>query len=85
MPTSTKVSISLPKATLETADRERRETGESRSQFFRRAVEALIEQQRRSAAVERYVQGYVAEPEEEYDVDVVDRLGEETLGQEPWD
>ena len=85
MPTSTKISISLPRATLEIADRERRSTGESRSEYFRRAIDVLLEQERRKAAVERYQAGYVAEPEEEYEVEGVDALGQEVLEREPWD
>lgn len=85
MPGSAKISISLPKRTLEIADRERRATGESRSQLFRRAVEALVERRRREEAIELYRAGYVAEPEAEYDVDDLDRLGEEILERESWD
>lgn len=75
----------MPKEALEIADRERRVTGETRSEFFRRALEALLRQERQRDAVERYQAGYVAEPEEDYEIDDLDRLGEEVLEREPWD
>ena len=42
--------------------------GESRSELFRRALETLFEKQRYETAVTRYVEGYVAEPESEYEI-----------------
>ena len=80
-----KISISLPKETLEVVDRERRSTGETRSQLFRRALDTLLAQAREKEAAERYVASYLAEPEEEYDVDDVDALGAEVLERERWD
>jgi len=68
VPKTAKVSISLPVEVLERADRERRARGESRSELFRRALDALFREQIREAAVHRYVDGYVAEPETEYEV-----------------
>ena len=79
-----RVSISLPQDTLRAADRERRETRESRSEFFRRAIDELIRRRRERDAVDRYVAGYVAEPETA-DQDWVDRVGRDLLEQEPWD
>lgn len=80
-----KISISLPEETLSVADDERRATGESRSELFRRALETLLEQRREREAAERYVAAYLAEPEEEYDVEDVDALGSEVLERERWD
>ena len=58
-----RITISLPEGTLARAERERRSTGESRSELFRRALEALFEADRREAAIRSYVESYVAEPE----------------------
>jgi len=80
---SAKISISLPANILEAAERERQSTGESRSEFFRRAVEFLIKQKRQNEAVQRYVAGYVAEPETPYETEPIDEAGRETLGGEP--
>ncbi len=65
---SAKVSVSLPEEALERVDRECAATGESRSELFRRALEALFDGERRRAAVRRYVEGYLAKPETEYEV-----------------
>ena len=85
MSLSTKISISLPRSTLERADRERRAAGESRSQFFRRAVEEYLRQKKQREQVERYVAGYVAEPESEYEEEVAERAAAEVLDEEPWE
>lgn len=85
MPKTAKISISLPEKTLALADRERRSTGETRSEFFRRAVDQLMRQRRQRKAVESYVAGYVAEPEEDFEADRIDGLGQEALAGEPWD
>lgn len=85
MPTTAKISISLPRETLETADRARRARGESRSEFIRRAIEALLRQRREQAAVERYIAGYVAEPESEMEADRAHEWASETFDGEPWD
>ena len=85
MPDTAKISISLPRDTLEACERERASSGETRSQFFRRAVETLLAERRRRAAVGRYVEGYVAEPETEYEVDASDALAGTVLSGEPWE
>ena len=84
MPRVARISISLPAETLKAADRERRDSRESRSEFFRRAVDELIRRRRERDQVERYVAGYVAEPETS-DQDGIDRVAREQLEQEPWD
>lgn len=80
-----KVSISLPAPTLAHADRVCEATGESRSELFRRALQALFESERERANVRRYVEGYVAEPESEYDVAVATATGGAYLDAEDWD
>ena len=85
MASSAKISISLPRATLERADRERRASGESRSEFFRRAVEAYLGQKRRREATERYVAGYLAEPETTYDDEAAEGTAADALSQEAWE
>lgn len=84
-PRSAKVSVSLPADVLERVDRECAATGESRSELFRRALEALFEGERRDAAVRRYVEGYVAEPEAEYEVAGAAAAARPALESEEWD
>ncbi len=80
-----KISISLPRATLESADRERRASGESRSEFFRRAVEEYLRQKRRRERTDRYVAGYVAEPETPYEEEISEQTATDALSREPWE
>jgi len=84
MSATAKISISLPAETLRAADRERRLTRETRSEIFRRAVEELVQRRKERQEVDRYVAGYVAEPETAEE-SWVDELGKERLEQESWD
>jgi len=82
---SSKIAISLPADMLEVVEKERVAKGESRSEFFRRAVEALLRQQREHAEVERYVQGYQKVPESDEEVEAAHRAGSAILTEEPWE
>ncbi|MCP3957195.1 MAG: ribbon-helix-helix protein, CopG family, partial [bacterium] len=42
MPNAVKVAISLPPTIFQTVEKERRKRGESRSEFFRQAVQAFL-------------------------------------------
>jgi predicted transcriptional regulator len=80
-----KVSVSLSRELLERVDHECATTGESRSQLFRRALDALFEGERRDAEVRRYLDGYVAEPEAEYEVAAAGASARPALESEGWD
>lgn len=80
-----KVSVSLPAEVLERVDRECEESGESRSELFRRALQALFEGGRREAAVQQYLEGYVAEPETEYEVGAAASLAPAVFDDEGWE
>ena len=66
-----KIAISLPDEVLEAVEKERSESGISRSEYFRRTVEehlrrTMDEQIRREKEkedTERYIQGYLEDPE----------------------
>lgn len=85
MPAFMKVTVSLPVDLHRAAERERKARKESRSQFFRSAIEALLKQQGERQASERYVAGYLAIPETEPEVSTVDRLSHAVLASEPWE
>lgn len=68
MPKMTKIAISLPEDLLEGIERKRLVSGESRSQFFRRAVGAFLRSEREREAIEQYVQGYRQYPEGEEEI-----------------
>ncbi len=80
-----KIAISLPSAILESVERERRKRGESRSEFFRQAVQAFLWDLQKSKDVERYAQGYIEQPEREEEVDVIRSTSYPALAEEPWD
>jgi metal-responsive CopG/Arc/MetJ family transcriptional regulator len=84
MDRSAKIAISLPENTLEAVEKERKISGESRSEFFRRAVEKLLKQEQEAKAVESYVEGYRAIPESAGEIDAVHRSGVSILSEEPW-
>jgi len=81
---SAKVAISLPEDILKAVEKERRARGESRSEFFRRAIERLLKQERESSAVREYVRGYREVPESAEEVETAHRIGSAVLAEEPW-
>ena len=81
---STKVAISLPERILKEIERARKERGESRSEFFRRAAEIFLKQERESKEVQKYIRGYCAMPESAEEVQAVHRAAAAVLAEEPW-
>jgi len=84
MSKTAKVAISLPRDVLEAVETERKATGESRSQFFRRAIETMLRRERESSAVNDYVRGYQEIPESAEEVEATLRAGIAVLAEEPW-
>lgn len=82
MAKSAKVAISLPEDVLEAVETARKTKGESRSQFFRRAIERLLKQERDSS--KDYVRGYQEFPESAEEVEAIHRIGIAVLAEEPW-
>ncbi len=85
MPSAVKVAISLPPAIFDSVERERRKRRESRSEFFRQAVQTFLRDLQERADVERYVQGYLEQPETSEEVEAVSAVSSATLAEEPWD
>ena len=84
MPRISKVAISLPEEMLTAVEKEREESGESRSQIFRRAVELLLRQRREREMSERYIQAYQEMPETKEEVTAARRAASTILAEEPW-
>jgi len=80
-----KVAISLPEDVLAAVELERRAKGESRSEFFRRAVEKRLKEERESSVIRDYVRGYEEFPESAEQVEAAHRLGSAVLAAEPWE
>jgi len=85
MPHVVKVAISLPPTVLDSVEKERRKRGESRSEFFRQAVQAFLRDLQQRKAVERYVQGYLEHPERAEEVEAISSASYAALAEEPWD
>ena len=81
---SVKVAISLPASLLKATEHEREITGESRSEFIRKAIEMRLRREREREAVTRYVEGYQRVPETDDDVAIAESLGAIAVAREPW-
>jgi metal-responsive CopG/Arc/MetJ family transcriptional regulator len=79
-----KVAISLPEHILAAVEIERQAKGESRSEFFRRAVETRLNHERESSAIRDYVRGYQQYPESSEEVEAAHRASSAVLAVEPW-
>ena len=80
-----KIAISLPDDVLQEVEKERSASGETRSEFFRRAVKALLKREREREAVEQYVRAYQEMPETEEEFAGLRSAGLEALAELPWD
>ncbi len=85
MPNAVKVAISLPPTIFDSLEKERRQRGESRSEFFRQAVQAFLRELREKKDVQRYIQGYLDQPESASEVREASSASYEALVEEPWD
>jgi len=81
---STKVAISLPEDILNTIEKERKARGESRSAFFRQAIEKYLKQEKESKEVDAYIHGYTAIPESTEEINIIHQAGVNILAEETW-
>ena len=84
MSKTSKIAISLPQEILDAVERERDQRGESRSQFFRRAVETLLRHQQEQELSEQYIRAYQQMPETTEEVEAARRAASTILAEEPW-
>jgi metal-responsive CopG/Arc/MetJ family transcriptional regulator len=84
MPKTAKVAISLPEEVLTAIEKERKGSGESRSQLFRRAIELLLRQRRESELSEQYVRAYQQAPDTREEIRASRRAASSILSEEPW-
>jgi metal-responsive CopG/Arc/MetJ family transcriptional regulator len=81
---SEKISISVPASVLEEVERERRSRGESRSEFFRRAVEEYMRREKERGAIARYLRGYLEHPDTEEERVWAEGASAPALAESPW-
>jgi metal-responsive CopG/Arc/MetJ family transcriptional regulator len=84
MSKTAKIAISLPEDVLRIVENERKSNGESRSQFFRRAVEALLQIRREREASEQYIRAYQQMPETAEEITAARKASRIILAGEPW-
>jgi metal-responsive CopG/Arc/MetJ family transcriptional regulator len=80
-----KIAISLPAALYKEAEKARRSQGQTRSEFFRKAVERLLREEREREAVARYVQGYLENPETPEETNWIHKASMKALRESPWE
>jgi len=80
----TKIAISIPEEMLNAVEKEREESGESRSQVFRRAIELLLRQRKEQELSEQYIQAYRQMPETEEEVKAARQAAISILAEESW-
>jgi metal-responsive CopG/Arc/MetJ family transcriptional regulator len=85
MPKTAKIAISLPEEVLAAVEQARKDNGESRSEFFRRAAETLLRRQREQKMNELYIRAYQQMPETEEEVEAARRAASNILAEEPWE
>jgi metal-responsive CopG/Arc/MetJ family transcriptional regulator len=84
MPKTTKIAISLPDDMLTVVEEQRKESGESRSEFFRRAVQVLLRRRREMDKTERYIRAYQKNPETKEEVEAARHAASSILSEESW-
>ena len=84
MPKTTKIALSLPSEMLTDVEQERSESGESRSEFFRRAAQVLLRRRREQDMSERYVRAYQQTPETKEEIEAARRSASAILSEESW-
>ena len=89
MSRAVKIAISLPSELLDAVEENRKERGQSRSEFFREAASAAIAQppheDESKDEVAQYVQGYRRQPETQQETEAIHQVSLAALAREPWD
>jgi metal-responsive CopG/Arc/MetJ family transcriptional regulator len=84
MSKTSKIAISLPEDVLAAVEKEREESGESRSEIFRRAIRLLLRQRKEREISERYIHAYQRMPDTTEEVNAARRSASTILAEEPW-
>jgi metal-responsive CopG/Arc/MetJ family transcriptional regulator len=84
MPKTSKLAISLPEDMLNAIEKESAESGESRSQVFRRAVGMLLPQKTARLMSDQYIRAYQLVPDTKEEVIAARHSASIILAGEPW-
>ena len=82
---SKKVAISLPAELLKEVERERRSRKQTRSEFFRNAIEELLRREEERREVEQYMQSYRDDPESPAEVRAIHSHAKKVFRELPWE
>ena len=80
-----KIAISLPDKMLQLIEAERQASGETRSEFFRLAVDAFLRHRREREKEEQYIRGYQQQPETEEEIALAESIALLALADSPWE
>ena len=80
-----KIAISLPDDVYQAVEKARLANGESRSQFFRRVVEAYLARERERKAIEQYIRGYQQYPETKEEVELAESTLQYAFDEDSWE
>ena len=80
-----KVAISIPESTPRAVEEARKKTGESRSEFLRRAADIVMAQERERLLVEQYVEAYRKYPETAEEIAQAEAGIQLVFAENPWD
>jgi metal-responsive CopG/Arc/MetJ family transcriptional regulator len=80
-----KIAISLPDEMLQVVEAERQASGETRSEFFRRAMDEFLRRKMEREAIEQYIQGYQRYPETPEEVMLAESTLQTVLAEYPWE
>lgn len=84
MPKTSKIAISLPEEVLTAIEREREQSGESRSQIFRRAVGLLLKQKKEREMSDQYIRAFQLAPDTKEEIIAARQSAGIILAEEPW-
>ena len=80
-----KIAISLPDDVLQAVEKERELSGESRSEFFRRAAKDLLKRKQQGERDREYIRAYREMPETGDEMAWLEASSQAVLAEYPWD
>jgi len=83
--TMAKIAISIPDELLEAVEKERQSKGESRSAFFRLAVEEHLRRAKERVDVQQYIRGYQKYPETKEEIALAESTIHYAFDEESWE
>ena len=85
MANTEKIAISLPGDLVQTVERLRKLTGETRSAFIKRAIEMALKKRAQKVLIAKYVDGYRKQPETINEIAAAEATATHLFAGEPWE